>query len=136
MFESSRSAIAFRRSEDGCTTDHAAEQAATVPIREVRVDPLKPHKVGLGTNREQRSSNGLITYEARHATAKVMTSAVPGSGGRWCERNVVTLPDRCSRFSSFGLPTLFGRRRICGQQRRAPDALPPLAAQSPTAPGP
>jgi hypothetical protein len=135
MFGGGRSAIAFRSNEDGCTTDHAAEQAATVPMHEVRVDPLKPHKVRLGINREQQFSNGLITYEARHATAKVMTTAVAGSGGRWCERNVVTLPNRCSRFSPFGLPMPFGRRRICGQQRRAPDALPPLAAQSPTAPG-
>jgi len=82
MFESGRSAIAFRSNEDGCTTDHGAEQVATVPIREVKVDPLKPHKVRLGINREQQFSNGWITYEARHATAKVMTSAVPGSGGR------------------------------------------------------
>ena len=58
-------------------------------------------------------------YEARHATAKVTTSTVPGSDRSWCKRNTVTLPDRCSRFSYFELPISLARRRTAAPTPRS-----------------
>lgn len=74
---------------------------------------------GHGSDSRGAVLSRIDQYEARHATAKVTTSTVPGSDRSWCKRNTVTLPDRCSRFSSFELPISLARRRTAAPTPRS-----------------